>query len=55
MNGSTNTIIADSASTAQEIVEGLAKSTGLKDVFGFSLFITIDDKILSLGSEGYVF
>ncbi|XP_008207626.1 myosin-VIIa [Nasonia vitripennis] len=51
MDGNSKVIMADPATTAQEIVDSLATSIKLKDIFGFSLFITIDDKIVSLGSE----
>ncbi|XP_043287934.1 myosin-VIIa-like isoform X2 [Venturia canescens] len=50
MNGETKTVEADSASTAQEIVAILAKNIGLVDTFGFSLFVTLYDKVLSLGA-----
>ncbi|XP_015589004.1 myosin-VIIa [Cephus cinctus] len=50
MDGSSKTIEGDSASTAGEIVNTLAKSINLQDTFGFSLFITLYDKVLSLGA-----
>lgn len=50
-DGAVKSVVVDSASTAQEIVDSLADSIKLKDKFGFSLFITIEDKVLSLGSE----
>lgn len=51
MDSSSRKVKADSASTSQEIVESLAQAFGLKDSFGFSLFITIDDKFMSLGAD----
>ncbi|XP_050309593.1 myosin-VIIa-like [Anthonomus grandis grandis] len=42
----------DSASNAEEIIAKIAKSLGLVDSFGFSLFISIYDKVMSIGSEG---
>lgn len=50
MNGEAKTVEADSASTAEEIVNILSGSIGLKDSFGFSLFVTLYDKVLSLGA-----
>ncbi|XP_015109747.1 myosin-VIIa [Diachasma alloeum] len=50
MDGESKTIEADSASTSQEVVEALARSINLRDTFGFSLFITLYDKVLSLGA-----
>ncbi|XP_012269099.2 myosin-VIIa-like isoform X2 [Athalia rosae] len=50
MDGNTKVIEADSASTAEEVVNTVAKSITLKDTFGFSLFVTLYDKVLSLGA-----
>lgn len=50
-DGSSKTIVADSASTAQEIVDDLASGINLVDQFGFSLFIVIDNKVLPLSSN----
>ncbi|XP_057328761.1 myosin-VIIa-like [Microplitis mediator] len=50
MDGNSRIIECDSASTAEEIVNTLAKSISLIDIFGFSLFITLYDKVLSLGA-----
>lgn len=50
MDGNSRIIECDSASTAEEIVNTLAKSISLTDIFGFSLFITLYDKVLSLGA-----
>ncbi|XP_047042430.1 myosin-VIIa-like isoform X1 [Helicoverpa zea] len=52
MDESMKTVQADSASNAEEICQQIAESIGLTDSFGFSLYITLYDKVLSLGSEG---
>ncbi|XP_061235324.1 unconventional myosin-VIIb isoform X1 [Neopsephotus bourkii] len=49
MNGQSITVPADSASTAKEICQFIADKTTLKDVFGFSLYIALFDKVWSLG------
>ncbi|KAM9543270.1 unconventional myosin-VIIb isoform 2-T4 [Guaruba guarouba] len=49
MNGQSITVPADSASTAKEICQFIADKTTLKDVFGFSLYIAVFDKVWSLG------
>lgn len=45
MNGQSITIPADSASTAKEICQFIADKIKLKDVFGFSLYIAVFDKV----------
>ncbi|KAF7992912.1 hypothetical protein HCN44_005693 [Aphidius gifuensis] len=50
MDGNTKIIEADSASTSEEIINNISNNIKLKDLFGFSLFITLYDKILSLGA-----
>ncbi|XP_068084788.1 myosin-VIIa [Anabrus simplex] len=50
MDGTTRRVQADSASTAEELCAQLCDSMGLKDRFGFSLFIALFDKVSSLGS-----
>uniref|UniRef100_A0A5S6R0E2 Myosin motor domain-containing protein n=1 Tax=Trichuris muris TaxID=70415 RepID=A0A5S6R0E2_TRIMR len=50
MNGMSKNLIGDSAITAQEMCHSLAKSIGLKDSFGFSVYIALADKVSSLGS-----
>ena len=49
MDGTGRSMLADSASTAREMCSQLSKAIGLKDQFGFSLFIAIYDKVSSLG------
>lgn len=51
MDGNSKRIEVDSASTAKEAIEQLSANLDLKDSFGFSMFVTILDKALSLGSE----
>ena len=50
MDGSTRSAIVDSASTAREVCDQLADKITLKDRFGFSLYVTLFDKVSSLGS-----
>lgn len=45
MNGQSITVPADSASTAKEICQFIAEKIKLKDVFGFSLYIAVFDKV----------
>ena len=52
MDGSLRNLLADSASTAKELCTQLAEKVGLKDHFGFSLYIALDEKVSSLGSGG---
>uniref|UniRef100_A0ACB8F9R9 Unconventional myosin-VIIb n=1 Tax=Sphaerodactylus townsendi TaxID=933632 RepID=A0ACB8F9R9_9SAUR len=50
MNGNSITVPADSASTAKEICQMIADKMMLKDIFGFSIYIALYDKVWSLGS-----
>lgn len=50
MDGNKKNIQVDSGSIAKEAVTQLCSSMGLTDYFGFSIVITMYDKVLSLGN-----
>lgn len=52
MDGTNKVLEVDSATTAEEMCSQIAENIGLTDLFGFSIFINLFDKVLSLGSEG---
>ncbi|XP_055591765.1 myosin-VIIa-like [Uranotaenia lowii] len=50
MDGASKNVEIDSATTASEMCEKIAFGVGLKDVFGFSIFVMLQEKVLSLQS-----
>ncbi|XP_076018235.1 unconventional myosin-VIIb-like [Genypterus blacodes] len=51
-DGQTISLPMDSASTSAEICQAMADKIHLKDIYGFSLYIKLHEKLWSLGSSG---
>lgn len=51
MNEASVQLEIDSASTSEEVCIAVAKAISLKDLLGFSVFITIMNKVMTLGCE----
>ncbi|KAK2831780.1 hypothetical protein Q7C36_016866 [Tachysurus vachellii] len=53
MDGRVLTLPIDSSSTSSELCSAIAEKIGLKDMYGFSLYISYREKNWSLGSSRY--
>ncbi|XP_063078539.1 unconventional myosin-VIIb [Engraulis encrasicolus] len=51
-DGRSLTLQVDSASISSEICSAVAKATGIRDDYGFSLYMAMHDKMWSLGNQG---
>lgn len=51
VNGECVSVEIDSSSTSEEVCISIAKAVNLKDLLGFSLFISIANKVMTLGCE----
>lgn len=51
MNGDSVELEIDSASTSEEVCVAIARRINLRDLLGFSLYITVANKVMSLGCE----
>lgn len=45
MDGSSRQIQVDSSSTAKEVVRQISDAVGILDIFGFSIFVKLLDKV----------
>ncbi|XP_049788298.1 myosin-VIIa-like [Schistocerca cancellata] len=50
MDGSYKNVEIDSATTAEELCNNLSQNIGLTDTFGFSVFVSVMDKVTSIGN-----
>nr|CAB3264161.1 myosin-VIIa-like [Phallusia mammillata] len=53
MDQSVRTIWSDSSTTAREMCQAMAAKNRLGDSFGFSLFLALDKKLVTLGNGGF--
>jgi len=45
MDGTTQTVAVDAASTSSEVCEKICRATNLKDRFGFGIFVSMQNKV----------